>query len=60
MRKKKHPGVVIGEANREAIRRFLREHLGATNVECADALGLSVVAVGRHVRQIRAEWNHNT
>jgi len=60
MKEKKHPAVVVSEANRKAIRKYFREHLGCTNVECADALGLSVVAVGRHVRRIRAEWNHNT
>lgn len=42
--------------NRARVRDFLRRYIGATNRECADALGLSELAVGRHVRAIRAEW----
>lgn len=50
------PGAKIGRANREAVRRFFAEHIGCTNVEAAMALGLSIMAVGRHVATIRAEW----
>ena len=45
-------------ANRLRIRKFLREHLGATNRDVAKALGLSEMAVGRHVRALRAEWTN--
>lgn len=46
----------LGRANLERVRAYFREHLCATNRECAYALGLGVMAVGRHVATIRAEW----
>lgn len=46
----------LGHANLEAVRNYFRNHLCATNRECAAALRLSVYAVGRHVKNIRAEW----
>ncbi len=46
----------LGRANLERVRTFFSEHLCATNQECAKALGLGVMAVGRHVATIRAEW----
>lgn len=46
----------LGRANLERVRTYFREHLCATNRECAQALGLGVMAVGRHVATIRAEW----
>lgn len=50
----------VKEANHKAIRAFFSSHLCATNRECAEALGLNVCVVGRHVKSIRAEWkNHN-
>lgn len=50
------PGAKIGHDNREAVRRFFADHIGCTNVECAKALNLSVMAVGRHVATLRKEW----
>ena len=50
------PGAKIGHENREAVRRFFADHVGCTNVECAAAIGLSVMAVGRHVATLRKEW----
>lgn len=50
------PGVIIGAANRKRVRSWLISHPGGTNGECASALGLSAMAVGRHVKHIRAEW----
>lgn len=50
------PGYDIGRTNLEQVREFFASHLCATNRECAAALGLSVFAVGRHVRTIRSEW----
>lgn len=44
-----------GRANLERVRSFFERHLCATQRECAEALGLSVMAVNRHVRTIRAE-----
>lgn len=50
------PGHEIGRENLEAVREFFAAHLCATQAECARALGLSVMAVNRHVRTIRSEW----
>lgn len=48
--------VDLGRENLAAVREYFSSHLCATNRECAAALGLSVMAVGRHVKTIRAEW----
>jgi len=50
------PGAKIGHENREAVRQFFAAHIGCSNVECAKALGLSVMAVGRHIATLRKEW----
>lgn len=50
------PGYKIGHDNREAVRTWFTSHIGCTARECAAALGLSVEAVGRHLKTIRAEW----
>ena len=42
-------------AARDRLRGFA-DHLGCTNVECAKALGLSGMSVGRHVATLRKEW----
>jgi predicted ArsR family transcriptional regulator len=54
------PGAVIGEHNREAVRRFFAAHIGCTKLECARALGLSPMAVGRHVATLRGEWSRHS
>ncbi len=46
----------VGEENRAAVKQWLKTHLGGTQRECAKALGLSTMAVCRHVRAIRKEW----
>jgi hypothetical protein len=46
----------LGQRNMDRVRSYFREHLCATNQECAAALGLGVMAVGRLVKTIRAEW----
>lgn len=51
------PGARIGQENREAVRAFFTGHVGCTHVECGKALGLSSVAVGRHVATLRKEWS---
>jgi hypothetical protein len=51
-----HSQKAVKEANQMAIRAFFSSHLCATNRECAEALGLNVCVVGRHVKSIRAEW----
>lgn len=51
-----HKQVGLGRENLEAVREWFTSHLCGTQVECARALGLSVMAVNRHVRTIRAEW----
>lgn len=48
--------VELGQENLDAVKKFFRTHLCATQRECAESLGLSVMAVNRHVRTIRAEW----
>ena len=45
-----------GDANRERIRVWFRDHLCGTSRECAKALGMNECVVGRHVKAIRAEW----
>lgn len=49
-------GVEEGEKNRRAVREWFAAHLCGTQTECAKELGLSAMAVSRHVREIRAEW----
>jgi hypothetical protein len=51
-----HPMVIEGKRNRERVEDFFRRHLCATQRECASALNLSLMAVNRHVRDIRDEW----
>lgn len=48
--------IIAGQANLAAVRAFFSAYLCATQKECAEALGLSIMAVGRHVKTIRAEW----
>lgn len=52
----KGPGAVTGKKNREAIKEWFRTHLCGTQAECAADLGLSPMAVNRHVKAIRREW----
>ena len=47
---------MIGTANRERVRKYMIEHLGATNRECGAAIGLSEMKVGKHIKAIREEW----
>lgn len=51
-----HAQIELGRANLERVRLFMANHLCATQRECAKALDLSVMAVNRHVREIRSEW----
>ncbi len=51
-----HP---LGRRNTARVREWFAAHMGATNIECAAALGLSNGAVGRHVQIIRQEWSEN-
>ena len=48
----------MGDANRAAVREFFVTHLCATQRECSKALGLSIMAVNRHVKKIRREWKN--
>lgn len=50
------PGHQIGHENREAVRAYFLSHVGCTNLECAKALGLGVMAIGRHIKRLRQEW----
>lgn len=50
------PGYEIGERNRRRVFEYFIAHVGCTNKECAAALGLSTMAVGRHVASLREEW----
>lgn len=56
MKRYRNPGEALGDLNRATVRRWFRDHLCGTQRECAEALGLSVMAVNRHVKAIRAEW----
>lgn len=60
MKRYKNPGQAIGGLNRARVRRWFKEHLCGTQSECAEALGLSVMAVNRHVKAIRDEWRSPT
>ena len=51
-----HHQIEAGERNRAAVRSWLAAHLGGTQQECARDLGLSSMAVNRHVKAIREEW----
>ncbi|WP_394118237.1 winged helix-turn-helix domain-containing protein [Xanthobacter lutulentifluminis] len=50
------PGYKIGADNRAAVRALLASHLGISRREISERLGLSPMAVTRHVAAIRAEW----
>lgn len=51
-----HKQIELGQDNLEAVEEFFRTHLCATQRECSEALGLSAMAVNRHVKTIRAGW----
>lgn len=46
----------VGAHNFSIVKAWFLSHPCATNREAGDALGLSAMAVGRHVKHIRAEW----
>jgi predicted ArsR family transcriptional regulator len=48
--------VEIGRQNRDAVRALMVSHLGISRVEIGHKLGLSAMAVTRHVTAIRNEW----
>lgn len=48
--------VELGEQNQKRIREFFQTHLCATARECSEALNISEMAIGRHVKEIRKEW----
>lgn len=52
----RNPGEQLGDHNLRRVRDWFAAHLCGTRVECAEALGLSVMAVSRHTKTIRAEW----
>lgn len=56
MRRYRNPGEAIGDLNRARVRAWYRAHPGCTQKECAEALGLSVMAVNRHVKAMRDDW----
>lgn len=39
---------------RERIRKYFMEHIGASRRECAEALNLNEMTVGRHIARMRA------
>jgi DNA-binding transcriptional regulator LsrR (DeoR family) len=49
-------GKDLAEQNFTLVWLYYRDHLGCTRRECAEALGLSEMAVGRHVERLRREW----
>lgn len=46
----------ISEINRDSVRAFLIAHPGCKQTEISSNLGLSLMAVSRHVAAIRKEW----
>lgn len=46
----------VGAHNFPIVKAWFTAHPCGTNREAARALGLSDMAVGRHVKRIRAEW----
>ena len=46
----------VGAHNYPIVKAWFVAHPCATNREAATALGLSEMAIGRHVKRIRAEW----
>ena len=52
----RNPGEQRGHHNLQKVREWFFTHLCGTQAECAEDLGLSVMAVSRHVKTIRAEW----
>lgn len=46
----------VGAHNHVIVRAWFLAHPCATNREAAAALGLSVAAIGRHMKRIRSEW----
>ena len=50
---------MIGASNRERIREFFIDHVGATRRECAEYLDLSTTCVTGHVKAIRREWDRS-
>lgn len=56
----RNPGEAVGDLNRRRVLAWYRDHLGTTQRECAEALGLSVMAVNRHVKSMRAEWRDHS
>jgi hypothetical protein len=46
----------VGAHNYPIVKAWFAAHPCGTNREAARALGLSDMAVGRHVKRIRAEW----
>ena len=49
-------GADVGAVNQPIVRAWFAAHPCATNREAARALGQSDMAIGRHVKRIRAEW----
>ena len=49
-------GAAFAKRNCEAVRQWFVTHPGGTQTECAADLGLSVMAVNRHVKTLRREW----
>ncbi len=49
-------GKQIGERNRERVFEYFQNNPCSTNQEAAQALDLSVMAVGRHAKSIREGW----
>lgn len=55
-----HRQIELGNKNRTAVRALLESHLGISRTEIAAKLGLSPMAVTRHVAAIRSEWGGDT
>ena len=53
------PGIIIGKTNRQKVHDWQLLHPWGKQHECATDLGLSIMAVNRHVSTIRKIWRED-
>lgn len=51
-----HAQIELGARNMARVEEWQRSHPWGTQSECAADLGLSIMAVNRHVKTLRDEW----
>lgn len=53
-----HKRIELGEENYIRVLAYFMTHICATQRECSEELGLSIMAVNRHVARIRKGWRN--